>query len=155
MRGREVAEHEAHFIPFSAYTRMSGVDLDGRRLRKGATDAIAEFVKEQRRRGSAELRARSTDRISRTGGTPLAVADGRRLLGVIHLKDVVKGGMKERFAQLRAMGIRTVMITGDNPLTAAAIASEAGVDDFLAQATPKDKLELHQEGAGRRAAWSR
>jgi potassium-transporting ATPase ATP-binding subunit len=140
LRGREVAEHEAHFIPFSAYTRMSGVDLDGRRLRKGATDAIAQFVKEAGGSVPPSL-AEVSDGISRNGGTPLAVADGKRVLGVIHLKDIVKGGMKERLASLRAMGIRSVMITGDNPLTAAAIAQEAGVDDFLAQATPKDKLE--------------
>ena len=140
LRGREVAEHEAHFIAFTAYTRMSGVDMDGRVLRKGATDAIAKFVNQQGGSVAPEL-TEMADRISRTGGTPLAVADGRRALGIIHLKDVVKGGMKERMAQLRAMGIRSVMITGDNPLTAAAIAAEAGVDDFLAQATPKDKLE--------------
>jgi potassium-transporting ATPase ATP-binding subunit len=140
LRGREVAAHEANFIPFSAYTRMSGVDLDGQRLRKGATEAISNFVKEQNGAVPAEL-TEIADRISRTGGTPLAVADGERILGVIHLKDIVKGGMKERIGQLRAMGIRSVMITGDNPLTAAAIAGEAGVDDFLAQATPKDKLE--------------
>ena len=139
LRGREVASHEAQFIPFSAYTRMSGVDLDGRRLRKGATEAIAQFVSEQGGEVPPEL-IESAEKISRQGGTPLAVADGRRALGVIHLKDVVKGGMKERLGQLRAMGIRTVMITGDNPLTAAAIASEAGVDDFLAQASPADKL---------------
>ncbi len=140
LRGREVAAHEAHFIPFSAYTRMSGVDLDGQRLRKGATEAISNFVKEQNGIVPPEL-TEIADRISRTGGTPLAVANGARILGVIHLKDIVKGGMKERIGQLRAMGIRSVMITGDNPLTAAAIAGEAGVDDFLAQATPKDKLE--------------
>jgi K+-transporting ATPase ATPase B chain len=140
-RGREVAAAGAEFIPFSAFTRMSGVDLDGRRLRKGASDAIAAFVKEQGGSVPAGF-AEATERISRTGGTPLAVADGRKLLGLIHLKDVVKGGIKERIAQLRLMGIRSVMITGDNPLTAAAIASEAGVDDFLAQATPKDKLEF-------------
>ncbi len=140
IRGREVSDKSATFIPFSAYTRMSGVDLDGRQLRKGAAEAIAAFAKERGGRvpdGFTE----ATDRISRTGGTPLAVADGPRILGLVHLKDVVKGGMKERIAQLRLMGIRSVMITGDNPLTAAAIASEAGVDDFLAQATPKDKLE--------------
>jgi len=140
LRGREVAAHEANFIPFSAYTRMSGVDLDGQRLRKGATEAISNFVREQNGTVPADL-TEMADRISRTGGTPLAVADGERILGVIHLKDIVKGGMKERIGQLRAMGIRSVMITGDNPLTAAAIAGEAGVDDFLAQATPKDKLE--------------
>jgi K+-transporting ATPase ATPase B chain len=140
LRGREVAEHEARFIPFSAYTRMSGVDMDGRHLRKGATDAIAEFVAHAGGKVPASLMDLS-DRISRNGGTPLAVADGSRVLGLVHLKDIVKGGMRERLASLRAMGIRSVMITGDNPLTAAAIASEAGVDDFLAQATPKDKLE--------------
>jgi potassium-transporting ATPase ATP-binding subunit len=140
LRGREVSAHEANFIPFSAYTRMSGVDLDGRHLRKGATESIVNFAKEQGGKASPEL-TELAERISRLGGTPLAVADGPRLLGVIHLKDIVKGGMKERIGQLRAMGIRSVMITGDNPLTAAAIASEAGVDDFLAQATPKDKLE--------------
>jgi len=150
LRGREVSEHDAHFIPFSAYTRMSGVDMDGRRLRKGATDAITEFVRREGGDVSPAITELS-DRISRTGGTPLAVADGSRLLGIIHLKDIVKGGMKERIAQLRAMGIRSVMVTGDNPLTAAAIAAEAGVDDFLAQATPKDKLEyIRKEQAGAR-----
>ncbi len=140
LRGREVGEHEANFIPFSAYTRMSGVDLDGRRLRKGATDAIARFVKEAGGTVPPSL-SEISDRISRNGGTPLAVADGAKILGIVHLKDIVKGGMRERLASLRAMGISSVMITGDNPLTAAAIAQEAGVDDFLAQATPKDKLE--------------
>jgi K+-transporting ATPase ATPase B chain len=140
LRGREVAEHNAQFIPFSAYTRMSGVDMNGHRLRKGATDAIAQFVKEAGGKVPQSL-SEISDRISRNGGTPLAVADGSRVLGVIHLKDIVKGGMRDRLASLRAMGIRSVMITGDNPLTAAAIAHEAGVDDFLAQATPKDKLE--------------
>src|ERR1700682_4466765 len=140
LRGREVAEYNAKFIPFSAYTRMSGVDMDGRRLRKGATDAIAQFVKEAGGKVPQSL-VETSDRISRNGGTPLAVADGSRVLGVVHLKDIVKGGMKDRLASLRAMGIRSVMITGDNPLTAADIAQEAGVDDFLAQATPKDKLE--------------
>jgi K+-transporting ATPase ATPase B chain len=140
LRGREVAEHNAQFIPFSAYTRMSGVDMDGRRLRKGATSAIAQFVKDAGGKVPPSL-LETSDTISRNGGTPLAVADGSKVLGVIHLKDIVKGGMKERLASLRAMGIRSVMITGDNPLTAAAIAQEAGVDDFLAQATPQDKLE--------------
>ena len=140
LRGREVAQHNAHFIPFSAYTRMSGVDMDGRRLRKGATDAIAQFVKDAGGKVPQTL-LEISDRISRTGGTPLAVADGSRILGIVHLKDIVKGGMKDRLASLRTMGIRSVMITGDNPLTAAAIAQEAGVDDFLAQATPQDKLE--------------
>src|SRR5215471_3441936 len=150
LRGREVAEHEAHFIPFSAYTRMSGVDMNGRKLRKGATEAIIKFVQEQGGTPPATLKEVS-EQISRNGGTPLAVADGRRVLGLVHLKDIVKGGMKERLASLRAMGIRSVMITGDNPLTAAAIASEAGVDDFLAQATPKDKLEyIKKEQAGGR-----
>jgi K+-transporting ATPase ATPase B chain len=140
LRGREVAEHNAKFIPFSAYTRMSGVDMDGRHLRKGATEAIAQFVKEAGGKVPQSLKEVS-DRISSSGGTPLAVADGPRVLGIVHLKDIVKGGMRDRLASLRAMGIRSVMITGDNPLTAAAIAHEAGVDDFLAQATPKDKLE--------------
>jgi len=150
IRGREVAEHEAHFIPFTAQTRMSGVDMDGRRIRKGATESVAEFVHEQGGQVPPQL-TEITDRISRFGGTPLVVADGPRALGVVHLKDVVKGGMRERFAQLRAMGIRTIMITGDNPLTASAIAAEAGVDDFLAQATPKDKMDLiKKEQAGGR-----
>jgi K+-transporting ATPase ATPase B chain len=148
LRGRGVAEPEAHFIPFSAYTRMSGVNLDGRCLRKGATDAIVNFVREQGGQVPGDFLGIS-ESISRTGGTPLAVADGGRMLGVVHLKDIVKGGMKSRLAQLRTMGIRSVMITGDNPLTAAAIAAEAGVDDFLAQATPEDKLKYirkEQEG---------
>ena len=153
LRGREVSEHEAQFIPFSAYTRMSGVDIDGRLLRKGASSAIAKFVEEQGGKVPADFQERS-DTISRTGGTPLAVADGGRALGIIHLKDIVKGGMKERIGQLRAMGIRSVMITGDNPLTAAAIAQEAGVDDFLAQATPADKLAYikHEQTEGRLVA---
>ena len=150
IRGREVAEHEAHFIPCTAQTRMSGVDLDGRRIRKGATESVVEFVHEHGGTVPTELMD-VTERISRSGGTPLVVADRDRVLGVVHLKDVVKGGMRERFAQLRAMGIRTVMITGDNPLTAAAIAGEAGTDDFLAQATPKDKMDLiKKEQAGGR-----
>jgi len=150
IRGREVAEHEAHFIPFTAQTRMSGVDIDARRIRKGATDSVIEFVHEHGGTVPTELMD-VTERISRSGGTPLVVADRERALGVIHLKDVVKGGMRERFQQLRAMGIRTVMITGDNPLTAAAIAAEAGTDDFLAQATPKDKMDLiKKEQAGGR-----
>ena len=150
IRGREVAAHEAHFIPFTAQTRMSGVDIDARRIRKGATDSVVEFVKEHGGAVPTEL-VDVTERIARSGGTPLLVADRERALGVIHLKDVVKGGMRERFQQLRAMGIRTVMITGDNPLTAAAIAAEAGTDDFLAQATPKDKMDLiKKEQAGGR-----
>jgi K+-transporting ATPase ATPase B chain len=151
LRGRDVAAHHAQFIPFSAYTKMSGVDIEGRQLRKGATDAIIAFAKEQGARSVPADVKELSDKISRTGGTPLAVADGARLLGIIHLKDIVKVGMKERIAQLRAMGIRSVMVTGDNPLTAAAIASEAGVDDFLAQATPKDKLEyIKKEQSGGR-----
>ncbi|MGH9429932.1 MAG: potassium-transporting ATPase subunit KdpB, partial [Terriglobia bacterium] len=140
LRGRELSHQEASFIPFSAYTRMSGVDMDGRRLRKGATDAIVQFVVENGGKVPDNFLELS-DRVARTGGTPLAVADGPRLLGLIHLKDIIKGGMRERLEQLRKIGIRSVMITGDNPLTAAAIAQEAGVDDFLAQATPKDKMD--------------
>ncbi len=151
LRGRHIPDHA--FIPFTAYTRMSGVDFDGRQLRKGATEAICKFVAERSGEVPGYFQEMS-DRIARNGGTPLAVADGKRLLGVIHLKDIVKGGMKERIAQLRRMGIRSVMITGDNPLTAAAIAGEAGVDDFLAQATPKDKLEYikKEQAAGRLVA---
>lgn len=126
-------------IGFTAETRLSGIDQGGRRLRKGAVDAVLKFAGLADQDVPAEFR-RAVDQIARTGGTPLAVADGNRLLGAIHLKDVVKPGIKERFAALRAMGIRTVMVTGDNPVTAAAIASEAGVDDYLAQATPEDKL---------------
>jgi potassium-transporting ATPase ATP-binding subunit len=153
LRGRHIPEGAASFIPFSAYTRMSGVDFEGRELRKGATDAICRFVQERGGDVPGYFQEMS-DRISRNGGTPLAVADGSRLLGAIYLKDIVKGGMKERIAQLRRMGIRSVMITGDNPLTAAAIAGEAGVDDFLAQATPKDKLEYikKEQAAGRLVA---
>ncbi len=129
------------FVPFTAQTRMSGVNLDGREVRKGAADAIERYVAANGGNGVAELRP-IVDRISRAGGTPLVVAERTRPLGVIHLKDIVKGGIRERFTQLRAMGIRTVMITGDNPLTAASIANEAGVDDFLAEATPEDKMAL-------------
>ena len=154
IRGREVgnAEHPMEFVPFSASTRMSGVNTDGMELRKGAGDAIARYVREQ---GGAVPREIDVivERIAREGGTPLVVAEkggqGARVLGVIYLKDVVKGGMRERFDRLRAMGIRTVMITGDNPLTAAAIAREAGVDDFLAEAKPEDKMALiRREQAG-------
>lgn len=126
-------------IPFAAETRISGVDLDGRSYRKGAVDSILKYAGLTDQSAPQGFR-QSVDKIARTGGTPLAVAEGQRILGVIHLKDVVKPGIKERFAELRAMGIRTVMVTGDNPVTAAAIASEAGVDDFLAEATPEDKL---------------
>jgi K+-transporting ATPase ATPase B chain len=141
LRGRDLSSREAQFIPFSAHTRMSGVDMGERSIRKGAPDAVIAFVSSQGGVEPAELRG-IVGNISKSGGTPLVVADRNRVLGVIHLKDVVKGGMRERFVQLRKMGIKTVMITGDNPLTAAAIASEAGVDDFLAEAKPKDKMDL-------------
>ncbi len=141
LRGRELAEHHATFIPFSATTRMSGIDVDGRSIRKGSVDAIAGYLGEHGAHMPDEVRD-AVEMIARSGGTPLVVAEDGRALGVIHLKDIVKGGMRERFDQLRAMGIRTVMITGDNPLTAAAIAREAGVDDFLAEAKPKDKMDL-------------
>jgi len=140
LRGRELGIHEATFIPFTAQTRMSGVDVNGVEIRKGAVDAIAKYTNSDQSL-SAELSG-IVERISTAGGTPLVVAYDKRALGAIYLKDIVKGGMKERFAQLRQMGIKTVMITGDNPLTAATIAREAGVDDFLAQATPEDKMKL-------------
>jgi K+-transporting ATPase ATPase B chain len=153
LRGREVSSQGVEFIPFSATTRMSGVNLDGRVVRKGATDAIAKYLEEQGSVLPPEVRE-AVETISRSGGTPLVVAENGRALGVIHLKDIVKGGMRQRFDQLRAMGIKTVMITGDNPLTAAAIANEAGVDDFLAQATPKEKLDLirREQGEGKLVA---
>lgn len=141
LRGRELSSHEAHFVPFTAQTRMSGVDFDGRSIRKGAYDAVVSVITSKGGDTPAELKT-TVDRIANAGGTPLVVADRNRALGVIHLKDIVKGGMKDRFEQLRAMGIKTVMITGDNPLTAAAIAREAGVDDFLAEAKPQDKMDL-------------
>jgi K+-transporting ATPase ATPase B chain len=141
LRGRELGSVAATFIPFSAVTRMSGVDMDGRKIRKGARDAIVKYIKEAGGTVPQET-MEAVDRISNSGGTPLLVAEDARALGVIHLKDIVKGGMRERFEHLRVMGIRTVMITGDNPLTAAAIAREAGVDDFLAEARPEDKLAL-------------
>lgn len=141
LRGREFGSHEAHFVLFSAATRMSGVDFDGRSIRKGAADAIEAYITAQGGTIPAKLKA-SVEHIASNGGTPLVVADRTRTLGVIHLKDIIKGGMRERFEQLRKMGIKTVMITGDNPLTAAAIAREAGVDDFLAQAKPQDKMDL-------------
>ncbi len=141
LRGRELSSYAATFIPFSAQTRMSGVDLDGREIRKGAPDAILQHCSQGSMRAPQEVEE-TVKAISNAGGTPLLVAEDRRVLGTIYLKDIVKGGMRERFDQLRAMGIRTVMITGDNPLTAAAIAREAGVDDFLAQAKPEDKLAL-------------
>ncbi|HET6845013.1 MAG TPA: potassium-transporting ATPase subunit KdpB [Candidatus Angelobacter sp.] len=141
LRGRDFSTTPAEFVPFTAQTRMSGVNLDGREIRKGAADAIQNYVQGNSGSFPKELQL-CVDEVARSGGTPLVVAERGRALGVIHLKDVVKGGIRERFQQLRAMGIRTVMITGDNPLTAAAIAREAGVDDFLAQATPKDKMDL-------------
>jgi len=141
LRGREFAAHEATFIPFTAQTRMSGVDLNGFEIRKGAVDAIVKYVGASGHDVSAEM-TEIVERISKQGGTPLAVAYDKKPLGVIYLKDIVKGGMRERFAHLRQMGIKTVMITGDNPLTAQTIAREAGVDDFLAQATPEDKMAL-------------
>jgi len=141
LRGRDLSSREAQFIPFTAHTRMSGVDIGGRLIRKGASDAILSFVSSQGGVEPPELRG-IVGRISKSGGTPLVVADRSRVFGVIHLKDIVKGGIRERFEQLRKMGIKTVMITGDNPLTAAAIAGEAGVDDFLAEAKPQDKMDL-------------
>jgi potassium-transporting ATPase ATP-binding subunit len=148
LRERDIHALGATFVPFSAQTRMSGVDLDGRRIRKGAADAVEDYVR--RLGGSFPAAARTyVETIAREGGTPLVVADGPQVLGVVQLKDIVKTRIRDRFAELRRMGIKTVMITGDNPLTAAAIAAEAGVDDFLAQATPEKKLELireHQRG---------
>jgi K+-transporting ATPase ATPase B chain len=144
VREHDFAGHEPSFVPFSAETRMSGVDFNGTRLRKGAGDAIEGWVAAEGGRAPGELRG-ELDRIGREGGTPLAVARNERVLGVIYLKDVIKEGMSVRFDQLRAMGIRTIMVTGDNKLTAAKIAAEAGVDDFLAEATPERKLELIKE----------
>jgi len=144
LRGRELGEVGATFIPFSAQTRMSGVDIGGHRIRKGAADQIVHFVQENRGTPPPDLKA-IVERIARSGGTPLVVADESKALGVIYLKDMVKEGIRERFERLRAMGLRTVMITGDNPLTAAAIAKESGVDDFLAEATPETKLRLIRE----------
>ena len=141
LRERELAPHQADFVPFTAQTRMSGVDYDGMRLRKGAADAVIEFVEAEGGQIPAELDG-VVEGIAREGGTPLAVARDSQVLGVIYLKDTVKEGMRSRFDQLRAMGIRTVMVTGDNRLTAAKIAEEAGVDDFLAEATPERKMEL-------------
>ncbi len=144
LRGRDVHELGATFVAFSAQTRMSGVDFEGRAIRKGAADAVTGFVRERGGGVGDDVRD-AADAIAKAGGTPLVVADGPRVLGVIQLKDIVKGGIRERFAELRTMGIKTVMITGDNPLTAAAIAAEAGVDDFLAEATPEAKLRLIRE----------
>jgi K+-transporting ATPase ATPase B chain len=145
IRERQIHELEAKFIPFSAQTRMSGVDLgDGRQIRKGSADAIDKYVKKLGGSFPEDLKA-NIQEISKTGGTPLVVAEHKNVLGIIQLKDIVKGGIRERFAELRRMGIKTIMITGDNALTAAAIAAEAGMDDFLAQATPQTKLKLIRE----------
>lgn len=141
LRARELGQLNAEFVPFSATTRMSGIEVDGRSIRKGAVDAIRRYLREHGSDIPQEVES-AVEKIARAGGTPLVVTENGAARGVIHLKDVVKGGMRERFDQLRAMGIRTVMITGDNPLTAAAIAREAGVDDFLAEAKPKDKMDL-------------
>jgi K+-transporting ATPase ATPase B chain len=153
IRGRDLADKQSAFVPFSAHTRMSGVNLDGREIRKGAADAIVNYVKANGGSVSSELQS-IVERIARTGGTPLVVAERGRPLGVLHLKDIVKGGIRERFAALRAMGIKTIMITGDNPLTAASIAGEAGVDDFLAEATPEQKMALirREQGQGKLVA---
>jgi K+-transporting ATPase ATPase B chain len=148
IRERDIHSLGAEFVPFTAQTRMSGVNLNSRQIRKGAADAVEKYVQTQG--GTFPADARSiVDDIAKQGSTPLVVAEGRKVLGVIQLKDIVKGGIKERFAEMRNMGIKTIMITGDNPLTAAAIAAEAGVDDFLAEATPETKLKLireHQAG---------
>jgi potassium-transporting ATPase ATP-binding subunit len=141
IRERDIAKLGATFVPFSAHTRMSGVNMNGRQVRKGAADAIEAHVKQLGGAVPAAIRS-AVDTIAKAGATPLVVADGPNVLGVIQLKDIVKGGIRERFAELRRMGIKTIMITGDNPLTAAAISAEAGVDDFLAQATPEAKLKL-------------
>src|SRR6202166_784612 len=148
-----MAALNAEFVPFTAQTRMSGVDIDGRRLRKGAGDAIVSLVEREGGQAPPELRAQ-LDRIGREGGTPLAVSRDSQVLGVVYLKDTIKEGMRVRFDHLRAMGIRTVMVTGDNRLTAAKIAEESGVDDFLAEATPEAKLALikEQQAGGRLVA---
>ena len=141
LRGRDLAATSHTFHKFTAQTRMSGVDIEGRRLRKGAADAVRKFIEEQGGSWPSKV-TEAVDTVARAGSTPLVVADGRRALGVVELRDIVKGGIRERFAELRQMGIKTIMVTGDNRLTAAAIAAEAGVDDFLAEATPEAKLEL-------------
>ncbi|MGO8760203.1 MAG: potassium-transporting ATPase subunit KdpB [Terracidiphilus sp.] len=153
LRGRDMAGMHAEFVPFTAQTRMSGVNLPGTRIRKGSVDAIARFLEEQGSTLPQKVRE-AVEEIARAGGTPLVVAENAAALGVIHLKDIVKGGLKDRLARLRAMGIRTIMITGDNPLTAAVIAREAGVDDFLAEAKPKDKMDLikREQGQGKLVA---
>ena len=148
LRERDIHALGAHFVPFSAQTRMSGVNLNGREIRKGAADAVEKYVVSKGGAFPSDVRT-AVDDIARLGATPLVVAEGTRVLGVIRLNDIIKGGIKERFAEMRQMGIKTIMITGDNPLTAAAVAAEAGVDDFLAQATPETKLKLireHQAG---------
>ena len=148
LRGRDLSDIHAEFVPFTAQTRMSGVNLPGTRIRKGSVDAIARFLEDQRSSLPQKVREQ-VEEIARAGGTPLVVAENATALGVIYLKDIVKGGLKDRLARLRAMGIRTIMITGDNPLTAAVIAREAGVDDFLAEAKPKDKMDLIKREQGR------
>lgn len=148
IRARDMAQLHATFVPFTAQSRMSGVDIEGSSIRKGAVDAVLSYVAGQNtaaRPDTVREIQSIADEIAKSGGTPLAVVRDGRLMGVVHLKDIVKGGIRERFAELRRMGIRTVMITGDNPMTAAAIAAEAGVDDFLAQATPENKLSLIRE----------
>src|SRR5581483_740452 len=144
LRERDLQSLNATFVPFSAHTRMSGIDIGERKVRKGAPDAIQKHIE-----GFGQTMPRgvvtTVEEIARRGSTPLLVSDGPRVLGIIELKDIVKGGIKERFLELRRMGIKTVMITGDNKLTAAAIAAEAGVDDFLAEATPEAKLRLIRE----------
>jgi len=147
IRGRDITSLGAEFIPFSAQTRMSGVDVEGRKLRKGASEAVERFATDSGGTMPDDVK-NDVDRIAREGGTPLVVADGDKILGTIYLKDIIKGGMKERFAELRRMGIKTVMITGDNPVTAAAIAAEAGVDDFLAEAVPEEKMSLIKKYQG-------
>jgi len=153
LRGRELHEREAEFIPFTAQTRMSGVDLDSTEIRKGAPEAISRYVTEKAQVVPAEIK-QSVERIANSGGTPLLVALNHRIYGTIELTDIVKGGIRDRFDHLRAMGIRTMMITGDNPLTAAAIARQAGVDDFLAEAKPEDKMALirNEQGKGKLVA---
>src|SRR5579883_1079096 len=153
LRGRELAPHNPTFIPFSAQTRMSGVDMDDRQIRKGAPEAIKKYIAEKGQQVSPEVQE-TVERVSKNGGTPLLVSVNFRVYGTIELTDIVKGGMRERFDHLRAMGIRTMMITGDNPLTAAAIARQAGVDDFLAEAKPEDKMALikHEQAKGKLVA---
>ncbi len=153
LRGRDLGGIHAEFVPFTAQTRMSGVNLPGTRIRKGSVDAISRFLEEQGTPLPQKVRDH-VEEVARMGGTPLVVAENATALGVIHLKDIVKGGLKERLARLRAMGIRTIMITGDNPLTAAVIAREVGVDDFLAEAKPKDKMDLikREQGKGKLVA---